>query len=97
MTKKNNSQQVFKLSLDEPIMTSGVVSRLLDIPIWVLKQLDRENVVSPPRKKSASSRLYSQNQVKELKKVWYYMSVKHVNVSGVKVVLAMEKKFGIEE
>lgn len=97
MPRRESAHEPFELSADEPIMTSGVVSRLLGIPVWVLKQLDREKVVSPPRKKSAASRLYSQKEVKQLKKVWYYMSVRHVNVNGVKVVLEMEKKFGVAE
>ena len=32
--------QEFQIGIDEPLYSSGVVSRLLDIPVWVLKQLD---------------------------------------------------------
>lgn len=93
---KKHTDKSFEIKRDEPIMTSGVVSRLLNIPVWVLKQLDREQVVRPSRKRRADSRLYSQNEVHQLKRIWYYMSVRKVNVHGVKVVLELEKKFGME-
>ncbi len=79
---------------DEPVYTSGVVSRLLQIPIWVLKQLDREKVVSPPRKKG-KSRLYTKKELNQISHVWYYMSERRVNVHGVKVILEMEAKFSV--
>jgi MerR family transcriptional regulator/heat shock protein HspR len=78
---------------DEPVFTSGVVSRLLEVPIWVLKQLDREKVVSPPREKGRS-RLYSKKELKRINHVWYYMRERNVNVGGIKVILQMEQEFG---
>jgi hypothetical protein len=41
----------FAIKFDEPIMPATVVSRLLGIPVWALKRIDKEGVVSPPRKK----------------------------------------------
>ena len=78
---------------DEPVFTSGVVSRLLEIPIWVLKQLDREKVVSPPREKGRS-RLYSKKELQRINHVWYYMREQDVNVGGIKVILQIEQQFG---
>lgn len=75
---------------DEPVYTSGVVSRILEIPVWVLKQLDRENVVRPPRKKGRAARLYSRRELNKLQHVWYYMRVRRVNVQGVKILLEIE-------
>ncbi len=86
--KKNE----FKIHDNEPIMPTGVVCRLLDIPIWVLKQLDREKIISPPRKKG-KSRLYSQSEVLKLRHIWFLMKTKKVKVDGVKVILEMEAKF----
>lgn len=79
---------------DEPVYTSGVVTRLLGIPVWVLKQLDRESVVKPPRKKGRY-RFYSRNELKKLEHVWYYMNEQGVNVQGVRVILEMEAKFAV--
>ncbi|MBI4835532.1 MAG: MerR family transcriptional regulator [Planctomycetes bacterium] len=74
----------------EPVFTSGVISRLLDIPVWVLKQLDREKLVSPDRKKS-KVRLYSQEELNKLSHIWYLMKERKVKVDGVKVILEMEE------
>ena len=86
-TKRHGRE--FKLSPDEPVFTSGVVSRLLEIPVWVLKQLDREEVVRPARKKGCS-RLYSHHELETLGKVWYYMKEERVNVRGVKVIMKIK-------
>lgn len=80
---------VFDIGIDEPVYTSGVVCRLLGIPVWVLKQLDREEIVSPPRKKGRS-RLYSKHELDRLSHIWYIMKEKRVKVTGIKYVLEME-------
>ena len=82
----------FEIHEEEPVFTSGVVSRLLEIPVWILKQLDREKIISPPRKKG-KARLYSQKDIKQLRRIWYYMNVRNVNIHGVRVILEMEEKF----
>ncbi len=80
----------FFISADEPVFTSGVVCELLSVPIWVLKQLDSEGIVSPPRKHENQSRLYSKRELKKLDHVWYLMSKRKVKVDGIKVILEME-------
>ncbi len=81
----------FYIDADEPVFTSSVVVRLLDIPVWVLKQLDSEGIVSPPRKEG-SARRYSKRHLKKLEHVWHYMSERRVKISGLKVILEMEEK-----
>ena len=88
--KKNDTFEEMQIDPDVPLYTSSVVCRLLDIPIWVLKQLDKEGVVSPPRKKEGNARLYSKRELKSLKHAWFYMKEHHVNVDGLKVILKME-------
>ena len=83
--------QEFQIGLDEPLYTSGIASKLLDIPVWVLKQLDREGIVSPPREEG-HSRLYSKRELKKLEQVWHLMKKRNVNVDGVKVILEMEDR-----
>ncbi|MCM8800576.1 MAG: MerR family transcriptional regulator [Candidatus Omnitrophica bacterium] len=85
----NNEE--FKLDSDEPIFPTGVVCRLLGIPVWVLKQLDREKIVSPPRK-GHCARLYSINEMKKLKHIWFLMKRRKVKIDGIKVILEMESK-----
>lgn len=89
--KKRRVPGNFRIDPTEPVYTSGVVCRLLGIPVWVLKQLDRENVVKPPRGRRRS-RLYSHQELCRLEYVWYYMKEHRVNVHGVKVILKMEQK-----
>lgn len=81
----------FAIEMDDPIMTSGVVSRLLGIPVWALKRIDSAGVVSPPRKKS-KSRLYSKDELNKLKYIWYLIKEKKVKITGLKVILEIEKK-----
>lgn len=83
----------FTIGIDEPIYTTGVIQRLLDMPIWVIKQLDREGIVSPPRKAKATARLYSKRELKKLAHCWEYMSEKGVKVKGLKVILEIEEKY----
>lgn len=82
--------QEFFISPDEPVFTSGVVCKLLEIPIWILKQLDREGIVSPPRQSEGQSRLYSKRELKKLDRVWHLMNERKVKVHGIKVILEME-------
>ena len=48
----------YHIHADEPVFTSGVVCRLLHIPVWVLKRLDREKIITPSRSE-VKTRLYS--------------------------------------
>ncbi|MDD3344843.1 MAG: MerR family transcriptional regulator [Candidatus Omnitrophica bacterium] len=82
---------IFEVRIDEPVYTSGVVCRLLHIPVWVLKQLDREEIISPRRKKGGS-RLYSKCELDKLSHIWYIMREKRVKVTGLKYVLEMESR-----
>lgn len=86
----NNDFEEFYIHIDEPIFTTGVVCRLLSIPIWVLKQLDSTGLVSPPRNLAGQSRLYSKRELKKLDYIWYLMDEKNVKVDGIKVILEME-------
>ena len=73
----------------EPVFTSGVVSRLTGIPVWVLKQLDRERIISPERPRG-HDRLYSHRELRQLKHIWHLMEKRSVTISGVKVILEIE-------
>ncbi len=92
MKKKKRIEKFveFKIDIDEPIYTTGILQKLLDIPIWVIKQLDSEGIVSPARKIEGSTRLYSKRELKKLAHCWEYMNEKGVKVKGLKVILEME-------
>ncbi len=90
---KNFDVEQFDVELnpDEPVFIIGVVSRMLDIPVWTLRKLDEMGVVSPQRI-GKCTRCYSKEQIKVLNYVHYLMAEKGVNISGIKVILTIEEK-----
>jgi len=76
---------------DFPAFTTGVVCALLNIPVWVLKQLDSEGIVSPPRKNELKARLYSKRELKVIQHCWYYMHDHGVKIKGLKIILKLEE------
>ena len=89
--KKDGDFEEYPIGVDEPICTTGVVSRLLDIPVHVLKQLDEEDIVKPPRKKG-KTRLYSKREIKKIEHCWRYMKERKVKIDGLRVILEMEEE-----
>ena len=79
----------FKIAPDEPVYVISVVCKLVDIPIWTLRQLDKAGVVRPKRL-GKKNRLYSLKDLKRLEYVHYLMEEKHVNIHGIKIILAKE-------
>lgn len=80
----------FEVDPDYPAFTTGVVCKMFDMPVWVLKKLDTEGIVSPPRKDSSKARLYSKNELSVIRHCWYYMSEHGVKINGLKVILKLE-------
>lgn len=79
------------ISPDEPVYVISVVSKLVDLPVWTLRQLDKAGVVRPKRI-GKKSRLYSLKDVKRLEYVHFLMEEKHVNISGIRMILEIEEK-----
>ncbi len=77
------------ISPDEPVYVISVVSKLVDLPVWTLRQLDKQGVVRPKRI-GRKSRLYSLKDVKRLEYIHYLMEDKHVNIHGIKIILEKE-------
>jgi DNA-binding transcriptional MerR regulator len=92
-------ERIEEIEIDEdlPVFTTGVVCRILDVPVWILKQLDREGIVSPDRKSQGEARLYSKNQLQKVYECWYLMKEKRVNVHGVKVILEIHHETVIKK
>jgi len=78
-----------RINPDEPVYVISVVCKLVNIPIWTLRQLDKAGVVRPKRI-GKKSRLYSLKDLKRLEYVHYLMEKKRVNIHGVKVILGRE-------
>ena len=77
-----------KIHPSEPVYVISVVSELVEIPIWTLRKLDEMDVVKPKRI-GKKTRCYSHIQIKQLSYVHYLMEEKHVNISGIKIILEM--------
>jgi len=77
------------ISPDEPVYVISVVSKLVDLPIWTLRQLDKAGIVRVKRI-GKKSRLYSLKDVRKLEYVHYLMEEKHVNIHGIRIILQKE-------
>ena len=86
-TMKRKPSVIRKLVIggDEPGFGIGVASRLTKLPVWTLRILDKNAIVSP-RKSRGNTRLYSNKDVQKLVYVQYLMKVRKVNVGGLKVL-----------
>jgi MerR family transcriptional regulator/heat shock protein HspR len=80
-----------RISPDEPVYVISVVSKLVELPVWTLRALDKAGIVKPKRI-GKKSRLYSLKNVKKLEYVHYLMEDKGVNIQGIKMVLELESK-----
>lgn len=80
-----------QISQDEPVYVISVVSRLVSLPVWTLRQLDKAGIVQPKRI-GKKSRLYSLKDVRRLEYVHYLMEDKHVNIHGIKIIIAKEEE-----
>ena len=78
------------ISPDEPVYVISVVSKLVDLPVWTLRQLDKAGVVCPKRI-GKKSRLYSLKDIKRLEYVHYLMEEERVNIHGVKIIIKSEE------
>ena len=74
------------ISPDEPVYVISVASKLVDLPTWTLRQLDKAGIVCPKRI-GKKSRLYSLKDVKKLEYVHYLMEDKGVNIHGIKIII----------
>jgi len=81
---------VLKISPEEPVYVISVVCRLVNIPVWTLRQLDKAGVVKPKRI-GKKSRMYSLKDLKRLEYVHYLMETKRVNIHGIKIILEKEE------
>ncbi len=83
----------FEVKLDPlaPLFVIGVASEMVGMPIWTLRKLDTLGVVCPGRV-GVRTRCYSHVQIKTLTYVKYLIEERHVNISGIKVILEIEDK-----
>ena len=78
----------FEIAPQEPVYVIGVVSRLVRIPIWTLRILDREGLVRPKRH-GGHARLYCLQDMQRLVQIRRLLIERGVNIEGIRVILQM--------
>ena len=81
-------KRTVKITPKDPVYAIGVVSRLLGVPEWTLRSLDKEGLVCPKRV-NKKVRFYSMEDIKRLEYIVYLMEDKGVNVRGVRIIMEM--------
>ena len=80
-----------RISPDEPVYVISIVSKLVDLPIWTLRELDKAGVVKAKRI-GRKSRFYCLKDIKKLEYIHHLMEEEGVNIKGIKIILKMEKE-----
>jgi DNA-binding transcriptional MerR regulator len=75
---------------EDPVYAIGVVSKLLDMPEWTLRALEKEGLVSPKRQ-NKKNRFYSMRDIQKIETIHYLMEEKGVNMRGVKFIIERER------
>ena len=78
-------------SSDEPLYLIGVAAKLCEMHPQTLRTYERIGLVVPVRVGS-KNRMYSQNDIKRLKRIKEYTQQMGVNLAGVEVILDLLKK-----
>lgn len=79
-----------QISQDEPVYVISIVSKLVDLPVWTLRQLDKAGVVRPKRI-GKKNRFYSLKDIRRLEYIHYLMQEKRVNIHGIKIIIEKEE------
>lgn len=75
------------LDQDQPVFNIGVVAQLLQVHPETLRIWEKNNLIEPSRKNR--QRLYSKNDLKQLKFIHHLINEKGLNIAGVQQVLSM--------
>ena len=91
MVIKKPTPQEIEIHPDAALFVIGIVSELTGMPVWTLRRLDDMGLVSPKRI-NKKIRCYSHKQINKIVYIQYLMQEKSVNMSGIKVILEIEKQ-----
>lgn len=91
MTPKKAVNREIEIHPDAALFVIGIASELTGLPIWTLRRLDDMGLVSPKRI-NKKIRCYTHRQINLLVHIHYLMEERNVNMSGIKVILEMEKR-----
>ncbi len=89
--RAGRGEEGIQIAADDPVYAIGIVSKLLGVPEWTLRALEKEGLINPHRI-NRKIRVYSLKQMRKIEYICYLMEEKRVNMSGVKVILEMEEE-----
>lgn len=78
-----------EISPEDSVYVIGVVSKLLNMPEWTLRTLEKEGLIRPKRM-GKKNRMYSMNDIRKLEYIHYLMDEKGVNINGIRIILEIE-------
>ena len=70
-----------------PIYNIGAASKLVGLPIWTLRWIEKHELVAP-RRTEGRQRLFSDEEIELLNEIRDLME-KKVNLAGIRVILQM--------
>ena len=91
MLFRSKQKPKIKIKPGDPVYAIGIVSKLLGMPEWSLRALEKEGLVRPKRL-NRKIRVYSLNEMDKIKYIHYLMEEEGVNMNGVKYILRVEQK-----
>lgn len=72
-----------------PIYNIGAASKLVGLPIWTLRWIEKHKLVAPGRT-GGRQRLFSDEDIERLSEIRALME-KKVNLAGIRVILGMRQ------
>ena len=78
-------------NLNEPIYTISVVAKMLNIHPQTLRQYEKEQLIKPERSEG-KIRLYSQQNVNQIKDILNLTRTCGVNIAGVYIILRLKEQ-----
>ncbi len=79
---------------EKPLYVISIVSDLLGLHPQTLRQYERLGFIEPSRT-IGNTRLYSENDIEQLKKIILLTRENGVNLAGVEIILQMQKEIDI--
>jgi hypothetical protein len=73
------------IEYEDPVFGMNVVCRLVRIPEWTLRMLDKNNIVRPHKSKG-NTRLYSQHDLERLSYIQRLMEENDMDIRGLKLL-----------
>ena len=89
-SSRGRDDEEFAIDPADPVYVIGVVSRIVHLPVWTLRVLDREGLVKP-RRRAGLARLYSLEDIRLLMRIRQLCVEERVNWQGIRIILEMEE------